>query len=204
MGIDDIEEVGSMLIVKVPRSKTDKERSFVVKGELEEGLNFIDIYRKYANLRPTHTPHKRFFINYRNGKCSVQAVGVNTFAKIPCEIAKYLCLESSELYTGHCFRRSSATLLADTGANILTLKRHGGWKSATVAEGYVEESLGNKIGIAEKILQQGVVKDMTTMEQEGLAQDGSTGDDPKNSLIPHININNCSKCTIHLSIHNSN
>jgi hypothetical protein len=39
-------------------------------------------------------------------------------------------------------------------ANILDLKRHGDWKSATVAEGYIEESLINKITTAEKILAQ--------------------------------------------------
>lgn len=122
MSIEDIEEVGSILIVKVPRSKTDKERSFVIKGEVEQGLNLIDIYHKYTKLRPNHIPHKRFFINYRNEKCIIQAVVVNTFTKIPYEIAKFLHLENPELYTGHCFRRSSATLLADTGADILELK----------------------------------------------------------------------------------
>jgi hypothetical protein len=39
-------------------------------------------------------------------------------------------------------------------ANILDLKRYGDWKSATVAEGYIEESLINKITTAEKILPQ--------------------------------------------------
>ena len=38
---------------------------------------------------------------------------------------------------------------------MTTLKRHGGWRSATVAEGYIEESINNKIEIAKKI--QGVV-----------------------------------------------
>ncbi|KAJ8979008.1 hypothetical protein NQ317_012702 [Molorchus minor] len=54
LSIDDIEEVGSIIIVKVPRSKTDKERSFVIKGEVEEGLNLIDIYHKYTKLRASH------------------------------------------------------------------------------------------------------------------------------------------------------
>lgn len=47
-------------------------------------------------------------------------------------------------YTGHCLRRTSATLLIDGGADITSLKRHGGWKSASVAEGYVDESMLNK------------------------------------------------------------
>lgn len=30
---------------------------------------------------------------------------------------------------------------------MLDIQRHGGWKSSTVAEGYIEESIGNKIKI---------------------------------------------------------
>lgn len=41
-------------------------------------------------------------------------------------------------------RRTSATFAADNGADLITLKRLGGWKSSTVAESYVNESLLNK------------------------------------------------------------
>ena len=67
-------------------------------------------------------------------------------------IATYLNLPNPQLYTGHCFRRSSATLLVDAGGDITTLKRHGGWKSTTVAEGYIEESVQNKIKVPNQIL----------------------------------------------------
>ena len=56
--------------------------------------------------------------------------------------------------TGHSFRRTSATLLVDGGGDLthLTdLKRHGGWKSSTVAEGYINESLHHKQEIHKKI-----------------------------------------------------
>lgn len=46
--------------------------------------------------------------------------------------------------SGHAFRRTSATVLANTGASIETLKRHGGWRSSTVAEQYIEDSLAYK------------------------------------------------------------
>ncbi|KAJ8942463.1 hypothetical protein NQ317_003950, partial [Molorchus minor] len=35
-----------------------------------------------------------------------------------------------------------------SGANLCTIKKHGGWKSFSVAEGYVEDSLEDKKGIA--------------------------------------------------------
>ena len=43
-------------------------------------------------------------------------------------------------YIGHSLRVTSATTLADEGASTLTLKRHGRWKSETIAETYVRES----------------------------------------------------------------
>lgn len=48
------------------------------------------------------------------------------------------------LLIGHSFRRTSATFLAAAGGDILTIKRHGGWRSSTVAESYVESSLSTK------------------------------------------------------------
>ena len=66
-------------------------------------------------------------------------------------IASYLQLADPESYTGHSFRRSSATLLADSGADLVTLKRHGGWKSSTIAEGYVEDSFNQKKKVCQQI-----------------------------------------------------
>lgn len=49
-----------------------------------------------------------------------------------------------EKYTGHSFRRTSTTILANQGVGIETLKRHGPWKSNTVCEGYIQNSLAQK------------------------------------------------------------
>jgi hypothetical protein len=74
----------------------------------------------------------------------VQPVGINTFGGLPSKIAKFLELPSAKEYTGHCFRRTSASLLANAGADMSVIKRHGAWKSPNVAEGYVDDSLENK------------------------------------------------------------
>lgn len=63
---------------------------------------------------------------------------------MPRDIATFLNLGSPHLYTDHCFRQTSATLLADSGANHLTVKRHRGWKSDRVAENYIDELIGVK------------------------------------------------------------
>ena len=62
-----------------------------------------------------------------------QPVGKNSFSRIPSTVAKFLNLPNPEAYMGDSFRRTSATLLADAGVNVLDLKRLGGWKSAAVA-----------------------------------------------------------------------
>ena len=118
----------------------------------------MSLYRKYINLRKPNTPHRRFFVFYKKGHCTVQCVGVNTFGKIPSEIAAYLKLPNPHLYTGHSFRRSSASILADSGEEITSIKRLGGWKSTFLAEGYLEESTKHKKDISNKILGMNIVK----------------------------------------------
>ena len=82
------------------------------------------------------------------GKCTCQVIGIHKFESIPREIASYLDLEKVEEYTTHAFRLTSATVLADAGADNLALKLHGGWKSDAVVQGYIEESVEKKTATA--------------------------------------------------------
>lgn len=146
MSTQDIEFKSNIIIVTIPQTKTNTTRTFtIVKPE------WIEIIQRYANLRQHNIP--RFFLTYRNGKCISSPVGLNTIGKMPMRIAEYLGLERASNYTGHCFRRSSATMLANQGGDMLLLKRHGGWKSSMVAEGYVENSLHSGIALAKKLTQ---------------------------------------------------
>ncbi|KAJ8985523.1 hypothetical protein NQ317_019906, partial [Molorchus minor] len=74
-------------------------------------------------LRPAHVNHQRLFIKYTSNKWTIQPVGINIFGKMPTDIARFLKLPNSELYTRHCFRRTSASLLADSAANLCTIKK---------------------------------------------------------------------------------
>lgn len=153
MSVDDVEDRGTVLVVQIPDTKTHKPRTFtIINGS--NSVSAIDVFRKYRKLRPEKISHKRLFINYKNKKCTVQPVGVNTFSTIPRKIAQFLGLSNPLEYTGHSFRRSSATLLADSGADLAVVKRHGGWRSNSVVEGYIEDSLNNKIEISRRIIEQ--------------------------------------------------
>lgn len=123
----DIEDHNTFLLVRLPKTKTKIERSFTVNGD------FYTICQKYIKKRPVDTKSDRFFLGFRNGKYFQQPIGINTIGGMPKEIAKFLNLPDPEKYTGHAFRRTSATLLVDSGADITELKRHGGWKSNSVA-----------------------------------------------------------------------
>ena len=67
-------------------------------------------------------PNRRVLIDYRKGKCPWQPVGVHRIGGIPKKVAEFLKLENSESYTGHCFRRSPTTMLAENGGDLLMLK----------------------------------------------------------------------------------
>lgn len=152
MQLSDVTDNGRFVIVKILHTKNDVPRTFSIVENSEEGVDYLRTFKKYLEIRMKISNNLRFFLRYQSGKCVNQVVGKHTFAKIPAIIAKFLNLPESQLYTGHCFRRSSATLLVNSGADVLGLKRHGGWKSTTVAEGYVAESITNKLDVAKKIL----------------------------------------------------
>lgn len=188
--VEDIEDTGSMLVVTLHDTKTKKKRMFAVGSE----CNGYEIYKKYLQLRPKGVKHNRFFLFYLNGKCTVQPVGIHSFAKMPQKIAEYLKLPDAVSYTGHSFRRTSATFLADSGADIQTLKRHGGWESSSVAEKYVEESIGNKIKTSKRIFSgvPGTSKENNTgivVNQDNLRQEHI--DIVRSGGLTFSNLNNC-------------
>ncbi|XP_043481274.1 uncharacterized protein LOC122510576 [Leptopilina heterotoma] len=136
--VEHVKKQGEIYHVIVPVTKNMMPRSLTITGE------FCKYVENYSKLRPKLATEDRFFLNFQNGKCTVQAIGKNKFASTLQKIVEFLQLPDPKEYTGHSFRRSSATILVDAGADLTVLKRHGGWKSSTVAEGYIEESLGNK------------------------------------------------------------
>lgn len=147
MNVNDIQDLTNMLLINIPNTKTKKSRSFTVIGDF-----YLNIYREYAKLRPQDINSSRFFIKYQAGKCHRVVMGIHKISSVPKDVASYLKLPNPSEYTGHCLRRTSATLLIDNGGDITTLKRHGGWKSDSVAEGYIENSVANKKQTAIKIL----------------------------------------------------
>ena len=113
-----------------------------------------------------------------------QPMGIHTLSGIPKFIAEFLQLDDAKLYTGHCFRRSSATALADTGVSRMALKRQFCWQSDTVAEGYIGSSKTQKLDVA---------KALTITSNDGSNRRSEEAE--TNSKI--VKIENCSNIIIH-------
>lgn len=137
-------------------------------------------------------------------------MGIHSFGNMPSKIASYLKLDNPKQYTGHCFRRSSATALAGNGVDITTLKRHGSWKSTSVAEGYIEYSMGAKISIANQIANKSEIQiccnnqsTSSNHEASSVSQISSSSSNFQLKLndtnLPNINISHLENCTINFN-----
>lgn len=133
------------IVVNLKKTKTKRDRLFTVTGE------YYELIKSYNALRPTKIKTNRYFLNYQKGKCTAQPIGKNKIAGFPKMIAVYLNLPNVKCYTGHSFRRTSATLLCTTICGTNNVKRLGGWKSLKVAEEYTDESVGYRKEIENQI-----------------------------------------------------
>ncbi|KAJ8913571.1 hypothetical protein NQ315_013976 [Exocentrus adspersus] len=115
--ISDVTDMDHALLVNVRNTKNNVDRNFIINNSNKNGIDLIEVCRKYMALRKPETTHSRFFVRYE---------------------------------------KKPRSLLADSGASIDVWKRHGGWKSASVAEGYIENSINTKKIVADSIFGLGV------------------------------------------------
>lgn len=192
MSIRDIEITECQVVITIPKTKTNQRRVFTIIKDME-GINFFALYQKYVNLRPKNVEHDKLFVGYRHGQCINQRVGIHTIGGVARKIAEFLGLKNPETYTGHSLRRTGSTLLADSGADTSVLKRFGGWKSSSVAERYVQDSLAAKNKIARMIQGGESFVEVLAKRQE---KESSTKTVPSGDNVcdrnSNINVNNAS------------
>lgn len=186
-----------IIVINIRQSKNGSSRKFIVTDAL-----WIEIIKKYLKCR-SHVNLPRLFVGIRNGKAIRQYIGHNTIAQMPNKIATFLNLPDPGSFTGHSFRRTSATILAASGGNTLQLKQHGGWKSASVAEGYIEESLVLKRSIAAMLQGPSTSSTSAALSVESQrppssAAFPSTSSSPSALRVPPNNINETS--TLHNTV----
>ncbi|KAB0804760.1 hypothetical protein PPYR_01730 [Photinus pyralis] len=190
--VDDIEDHEKYALVKLQDTKTHTSRSFIIP-DANGSLNPYEIYKKYAKLRPLDVGTRRFFLGYRKGKCVAQPAGMHTIGGVPRKVAEFLGLDHPEKYTGHCLRRSGASMVAESAGNLLPVKQIGGWKSSRVAEGYIEASVKSKMAVA-AMIPLAVPSDIHSTPNGAVASSSTAG----------LMISGNSNCTIevHMCKHN--
>jgi integrase len=87
----------------------------------------------------------------------VSARGRNWITSIQSIVAKNLGLPNPELYTGHCFRRTSAQWQADAGATALELQNQFGWKNTAMATVYTGQSIAARSASSRRCMLSGEV-----------------------------------------------
>jgi cyclophilin family peptidyl-prolyl cis-trans isomerase len=90
------------------------------------------------------------FRQIRNSKITKQKRGKTFFYELPKRVATFLNLANPEKYTGHAIRRTATTWLAERGASTSMIQKFGGWKSASVAQEYIDNSDTMRQTIASK------------------------------------------------------
>ena len=136
--------------------KADMERGrFVVP---RDSIYFC-VVEEYLNRRSPVSQEGRFFITgtkttadrTTTGTFRVQPLGINKMYGIPAEVARVLALDGS--YTGHSFRRSSATQAAEAGASIVQMQRHYGWVSQAMPQRYTEVTQAGQVAMSQLLTQ---------------------------------------------------
>lgn len=72
--------------------------------------SFYEKVVQYISSRPKELFTDRFFIQYQKRKCHEHVIGRNKIDETPQNIATFSKLPDAKMHTGHCFRRSRATL----------------------------------------------------------------------------------------------
>ena len=113
----------------------------------------IDSYKGKVQNASSET---RFFRRETKDVYGETLLGKHFFYQLPRKIARFLEVPNADSFTGHSMRRTAATWLANEGFTTMEMQKFGQWKSATVAEGYVENSVTARLEYANAISNESV------------------------------------------------
>lgn len=147
----DVNVCDAGLKISIRRSKTDQQEqgTYVLIPSIEDpSLDPVKTFLRYSDLVPEKT---NLFLQYHVDKYVRQPIGKNSFTPIIQTMAKALKLEHWEAFRTHSLRSTMATILADAEGTEQEIKRHGRWKSSSVASEYVRSSHLGEIKVAKKM-----------------------------------------------------
>ncbi len=138
----------------------------------------------------------RLFVGCMGGKAFVKTpMGINMLRNIGKDVACILSLESPMAYTGHCWRRSSATQAATQGATTVDMKRQFGWKQEVTAMRYIDQTYQQQVKMASLTTGQACITRtsvLTNSETAGTEENSSPcGDNVDRAKEYHFHVKHC-------------
>lgn len=191
-------------------TKTDKtgvSKQYYLFEKEDKACCPVEVFNQYlalAEARNVNSPHENLFKNVRSNKhkelyLTKQNIGKRTLSEYGQKIAEFLQLENPEAYTGHCFRRTAATLMANNGGNAIGMKQFFRWSSTKTASEYVQNSTRNKKNLSSlvndtlgKTSFQKKRKDVTMIEKESRLSTMAV-----ENLLNNASFSNCN-VTVHI------
>jgi integrase len=144
--------------------------------------NCVKVLQVYCSFFEENDRKGRFLRYFHSGKGTQRNVGKNRIAEYPKRVAEQLGL-SPIGYTGHCWRRTTATLLAETDISLMQFKNAGGWHSDRVCQEYVAESTREKLQISSRISLGPGTKKRSREEEESTSSEIPEGANTSSTTI---------------------
>ena len=210
--IDELKFNVDCILVTFDRLKSSgesKKSQFMITDSLMRS-----IVSKYYNLfsEEQKCSKERFFRKMIKGRITQGVIGENMIAKIGEDVARWLGYspEDAKKYTSHCFRRSAATMLVESGVSHNVLKIAGGWRSDKACEGYINDSSKMKRSIADLLANEtsmqvsensSSVSIQSNSVGSALAAIENRSETIRNQHYGNVfNISNISNCQFHISL----
>lgn len=105
---------------RLKRKGPAKPYTFFINGDAN-----VNVIKTYMELHSDDKKVGRFLKKVNENGKATQNIGRNSLGLMPQKIAEYLKIPDADKFSGHTFRRTGATILADSGCQMMTLKRAG-------------------------------------------------------------------------------
>ena len=159
--IQDISISETHLTVKVTKSKTDQYRKgneVVISrsGKVSCPVLNLERYMALAGISTSHKTSDYLFkplVKVRSGYKVIEKVKPLSYTRARESIVGLLrkFVPSTDIISLHSFRAGGATSAANAQVPDRCWKRHGRWQSETAKDGYVEDSLYNRLLVSKSL-----------------------------------------------------
>ena len=167
--------------------KVSKQKGEQINNKFNIPIEYCDYLDRYDNkLHDCNASEGRLMKSYRihkdgGGYFMKQPMGIHLLAKIPTKIAEFLRLKNAASYTGHAFRRTAATVLAESATSTSSMKKHFNWKQENTALKYVDNTNSSKLGISKSMR---------------LSETSSKTEEKNETVTKSLNLENCQNIVI--------